>query len=236
MTNQQHQFLKGIQSTLAFQTGVIPFGLLYATLATAAGFSWWLVMLFSVVVFAGSSQLVFIDLLSHLGSPLQAVFGANIVNMRHLIYGAALSQELSRRWRIVLAYLLTDQLYAITQTQKTVITKIPAELRQWFYLGSGLSTWFFWQVSSALGIFFGRMIPVKWNLDFAIPLMFMPMLFKVCKNKYSYYTAGFAVVFVGLLHKIPYGLGLMVAILLASLLGTFLEDRNKDKMPSRTES
>ena len=239
MTSQQQQFIKGVQSTLAFQTGVIPFGLLYATLATTAGFPWWLVMLFSVVVFAGSSQLVFIDLLAHLGSPLQAVLGSNIFNMRHLIYSAAISQEFSpfpRRWKIILGYLLTDQLYAITETHKTEIARIPLDVRRWFYLGSGLSTWTFWQLSSALGIFFGRLVPATWNLDFAIPLMFLPMLFKVCKNKFSYYTASFSVLFVCLFQKIPYGLGLMLAIVLASLLGTYLENKTKNESSPMSET
>ena len=235
MMEKYRIFIKGVQTTLAFQTGVIPFGLLYATLATSAGFPWWLVMLFSVVVFAGSSQLVFIDLLAHLGSPLQAVLGSNIVNMRHLIYSAAISQEFSqfsRQWKMILGYLLTDQLYAISETHKAQIAKIPLDLRRWFFLGSGLSTWAFWQFSSALGIFFGRLVPADWNLDFAIPLMFMPMLFKVCKSKFSYYTAGCAVVFVFLFQKIPYGLGLMLAIVLASLLGTYFENKmNISKKP-----
>lgn len=228
MIDARKIFIQGCKITLPFQTGVIPFGLLYATLATKAGFPWWLVIVFSMVVFAGSSQLVFIDLLSTIGSPLQALLGSNFVNMRHLIYSAGISKDfshLSTRWKITLSYLLTDQLYAIVETRKSDIEKIPLESRRWYYLGSGFLTWSTWQLSSGLGIFFGRLIPGSWNLDFAIPLMFMPLLFKVCKNKFSYITAILAVVFIVVFQKIPFGLGLFSAIICASLIGYVLEKR-----------
>lgn len=228
MKSPRQIFLKGCQSTLPFQTGVIPFGLLYATLATKAGFPWWLVLVFSIVVFAGSSQLVFINLLMTLGSPFQALLGSNFVNMRHLIYSAAVSREFShfsRSWQIILGYLLTDQLYAVTETRKDITQRMTMDLRKWFYLGSGLSTWLSWQLSSILGIYFGRLIPSSWNLDFSIPLMFMPLMFKVCKDKYSYITAAFAAILVFAFQKIPYGLGLCLAIVCASLLGLRLEKR-----------
>lgn len=228
MINARKIFFQGCKITVPFQTGVIPFGLLYATLATKAGFPWWLVLVFSMVVFAGSSQLVFIDLLATIGSPFQALLGSNFVNMRHLIYSAGISKDFSHLttpWKLTLSYLLTDQLYAIVETRKSEIAKIPLDLQQWYYLGSGLCTWSVWQLSSGLGIFFGRLIPSSWNLDFAIPLMFMPLLFKVCKNKFSYVTAVLAVVFVLLFQKIPYGLGLFSAIVCASSIGYFLEKR-----------
>ena len=233
MNTARQIFLKGCQSTIPFQTGVVPFGLLYATLATKAGFPWWLVVVFSVVVFAGSSQLVFINLLMTLGSPFQAVLGSNFVNMRHLIYSAAVSKEFShfsRRWQIVLGYLLTDQLYAVAETCKELTDQIPIDLRKWYFFGSGVSTWLSWQLSSALGIYFGRMIPVDWNLDFSIPLMFMPLMFKVCKEKYSYITAALAAVMVLVFQKIPYGLGLCLAIVGASFVGLYLEKRTEKRV------
>ncbi|MBX3042057.1 MAG: AzlC family ABC transporter permease, partial [Bdellovibrionaceae bacterium] len=82
MTSQLRVFLFGFRKTLPFQSGVIPFGLLYATLAGAVGFPWWITFMLSIVVFGGSSQLVFVDLMQTLASPLQATLGSNIVNAR----------------------------------------------------------------------------------------------------------------------------------------------------------
>lgn len=228
MSDQYRLFLSGFRKTLPFQTGVIPFGMLYATLAVSAGFQWWLVLLFSMVVFAGASQLVFVNLFMHIGSPFQAVLGANVVNLRHMIYSAGVSPRFfgfPLRWRLLLSYLLTDQLYAFAVGRQKEIDQIPAHLQPWFFFGSGFCTWVFWLLSTAAGIFFGQLLPKSLNLEFAIPLMFMPMLFQVCKNRFAYITAVLSVLFVFLFQKIPFGLGVFFAILCASLLGFFLQKR-----------
>lgn len=222
MLSKRSLLWKGFLRTLPYQGGVIPFGILYATIATSVGFPWWLVQLFSLVVFGGSSQLVFIDLYAHAGSVLQAVLGSNIVNARHFIYSAGVSRDFSqfpKKWRIILSYWLTDQLYAISLAHKQEIEEIPSGSRQWFFLGSALGTWFFWFGASFVGIFFGQLIPPSWNLSFSIPLMFMPLVISVCKDRYGVITVVLAVLLTILFQKFPLGLGVVFSILLACMLG-----------------
>lgn len=217
---------KGFLRTLPFQGGVIPFGILYATIATSVGFPWWLVQLFSVIVYGGSSQLVFIDLYSHAGSVFQAVLGSNIVNARHFIYSAGVSRQFSdfpKKWRIILSYWLTDQLYAISISRREEINAILPGLRQWYFLGSAIGTWFFWFGSSFVGIFFGQLIPPSWNLSFAIPLMFMPLVISVCKSKFAIVTVVLSALFVIIFHQLPLGLGVVAAILLSSFFGYLIQ-------------
>lgn len=232
MNQKSQAFILGVRKTLPYQGGVIPFGLLYATLAINAGFDAWIVILFSMVVFAGSSQLVFIDLYTHLLSSFQAVIGSNIVNARHLIYSAGVSKELSnfsKKWQLILSYLLTDQLFAISAERRQDFEKVPFEIRPWIYFGSGFCTWFFWNVSTAVGIFFGQLIPASWNLSFSIPLMFMPLIFSVSKSKYAYLTCLLAVFLVFALQKLPFGLGVFFAILCAALIGFFVQTQLEKK-------
>ncbi|MFN8945150.1 MAG: AzlC family ABC transporter permease [Pseudobdellovibrionaceae bacterium] len=220
----------GFKKTLPFQTGVIPFGVLYATLAINFGFEPWLVLFLSILVFGGSSQLVFIDLMSKLGSPFQAVLGANIVNARHLIYSAAVSKEFSKfsnKWKLILAYLLTDQLYAVFQKENESLKALNPLLKPWFYFGSGICTWILWIFSSGLGIFFGQIIPDSWNLSFSIPLMFMPLIFILAKKKADYFVALVAASLTIAFHSFPYGLGVFFAIVIASLLGYFIFKENQ---------
>ncbi|HRO66854.1 MAG TPA: AzlC family ABC transporter permease [Pseudobdellovibrionaceae bacterium] len=228
MTSQLRVFLFGFRKTLPFQSGVVPFGLLYATLAGTVGFSWWVTMLLSVVVFGGSSQLVFVDLMQTLFSPLQATLGANIVNARHLIYSAGVSRRyagFSRGWQLFLCYLLTDQLFAVSESEKEQVDRMPQELVPWFYFGSGFCTWIFWVIATAVGIVFGHIIPTSWNLGFSIPLLFMPLVFSVAKTRAAAVSCVLAVLFVFLLQKLPFGLGVLAAILIASALGYLLRNR-----------
>lgn len=232
MSDRSKLFLHGFRHTLPLITGVVPFGVLYATIAGAAGFPWWLTILFSVVVFGGSSQLVFIDLLRHLGSPFQAALGANIVNARHLIYSAGVSRRVSHfslSWRLVLSYLLTDQLFAVSESHEKLINSLPKHLAPWYYFGSGICTWIFWVLSTALGILFGRFVPESWNLGFSIPLIFMPLVFSVAKNRHAYLACACALAFVYLFKGIPYGLGVLLAIVLSSLVGFLAERGPKER-------
>lgn len=228
-------FWSGFVKTLPYQGGVIPFGVLYATIATNQGFPWWLVQLFSLIVFGGSSQLMFIDLLNQLGSPYQAVLGSNIVNARHFIYSAGVSrtfQDFPLRWKILLSYWLTDQLYAISIAFKDEIKSYPKNIKHWFFIGSAVVTSTTWFASSGLGILFGQLIPESWNLSFSIPLMFMPLVCTVCRDRFAWMTALLSASFIVLLQKMPLGLGVLFSILLATTMGYWIERKFKRKIRS----
>lgn len=215
-------FLLGFKSTLPLIAGVLPFGMLYATLANSVGFPPWLIVFISIVVFGGSSQLVFIDLFQTLSSTFQAVLGSNIVNARHLIYSAGVSSHFSSynlKWRLLLSYLLTDQLYAISETHKKTIDSYSIQIQPWFYFGSGFCTWSSWVLATIAGIIFGQAVPSDWNLAFSIPLMFLPLIFMTSRNLAAFATCLFSVGFVVLFFKVPFGLGVLLAILLSSFFG-----------------
>ena len=52
-------------------------------------------------------------------------------------------------------------------------------------LGSGLTLFFTWQVSTLIGIFFGKAIPHYLNLEFIIPLSFIAIIIPMLKKKYD---------------------------------------------------
>lgn len=221
-------FRSGFIKTLPYQTGVVPFGILYATLASSFGFPGWLVLFFSVVVFGGSSQLVFIDLVQKMSSPFFAVIGSNIINARHMIYSAAVSAEFKKyslRWKLLLAYLMTDQIYALYQREQDHLSLINETEKPWFFFGSGFCTWIFWFASCGIGILFGKIVPDSWNLGFSIPLMFMPLVFMMTKTRTDYLVVISAAVLTTLLQPLPYGLGVLFSILGASILGHYVYAR-----------
>src|SRR5690606_20428358 len=99
---------------------------------------------------------------------LVIVFTIAIVNLRHALYSASVSpytRKLSHFWKWILAYLLTDEAYAVTITHYQ--QEGDDSEKHWFFLGSGLALWTTWQLSTAVGIFLGAQIPASWSLDFA---------------------------------------------------------------------
>src|SRR5690606_14236610 len=74
----------------------------------------------STLVFAGASQLAAADVLIDGGAALVAVVAACTINLRLLLYSASLAPYLVHvplRRRLFLAYVLTDQAYAVAITR-----------------------------------------------------------------------------------------------------------------------
>jgi len=97
--------------------GVAPFGLVAGATPVTHGMTWDVAVGFSVVVFAGASQLVALDVLAGGGSVLVAVVAACAINLRMVLYSASLAPYLSRTSmvrRLAMSYLLTDQVYALS--------------------------------------------------------------------------------------------------------------------------
>ena len=221
------EFLAGCRDEAPLQLGVIPVGMLYGIGAVAAGMPVWLAQLTSMVVFAGAAQLVIVQMLSAAAGALPIGLTAALLNLRHLLYSASVAghvRHLPRRWRVVLAYLLTDEAYAVAilrYTRPAAEDQEQAEpdLRHWYFLGCGLTLWGCWQLSTALGIAFGARIPPEWDIDFAVPLTFIALLTLLVKERAGQAAALVAALAVLALAALPFRLGLVLAIVLGLLAG-----------------
>jgi predicted branched-subunit amino acid permease len=91
--------------------------MIYGVLARSAGLPAGLAQAISAIIFAGSAQFITIQLVASSTPLLPIVVTAIVVNLRHALYSASLApfvQPLPRRWKLLLAYLLTDEAYAVT--------------------------------------------------------------------------------------------------------------------------
>ena len=227
MGRRVDEFLAGCRDEAPLQLGVIPFGMLYGIGALAAGMPVWLAQLTSMLVFAGAAQLVIVQMLAAAAGALPIGLTAVLLNLRHMLYSASVAEHvrhLPRRWRVVLAYLLTDEAYAVAllrYTRPAAADQEQAEpdLRHWYFLGCGLTLWGCWQLSTALGIAFGARIPPEWDIDFAVPLTFIALLTLLVKERAGQAAALVAALAVLALAALPFRLGLVLAIVLGLLAG-----------------
>ena len=219
------EFRLGIRDELPILVGVVPFGLIYGISALAAGIPPASAQAMSSVVFAGSAQLVLVQLVQA-DAPLVVMLATGfVVNLRHALYSASLSPHTSRLslgWKVILSYLLTDEAYAVTITHYSRPDDDPTH-KHWYFLGAGLTLWTGWQISTAIGIFFGAQVPPAWGLEFTLPLIFIALVVPALKDRgavLAAIAAGFtAVVAAGL----PYKLGLLTAALVGILVGLWSE-------------
>lgn len=230
MGRRVDEFLAGCLDEAPLQLGVIPFGMLYGIGALAVGMPVWLAQLTSMLVFAGAAQLVIVQMLGAAAGALPMGLTAVLLNLRHMLYSASVAEHvrhLPRRWRVVLAYLLTDEAYAVAILRYARPAGPGPDLRHWYFLGCGLTLWGCWQLSTALGIAFGARIPPEWDIDFAVPLTFIALLTLLVKERAGQAAALVAALAVLALAALPYRLGLVLAIVLGLLAGAAVARRGE---------
>jgi predicted branched-subunit amino acid permease len=146
-----------------------------------------------------------------------------IVNLRHALYSISIAPHLFRLprfWKAVLAYLLTDEAYAMAIQNYENERK---NHKHWFFLGAGLALWTTWQVSTAAGILLGAVVPSEWSLDFALPLTFIAIVIPSLKDRAAVAVALTSGVLAVAVYHFPYKLGLMVAAFSGILVGLLIE-------------
>jgi len=176
-TSRSHEFWSGVRAELPLQLGVAPFGLVFGVLGLASGLTPLQTILLSSILFGGASQVVFAQLWGA-GVPAPVVGASvSVVNLRHVLYSASIAgylRALPLRWRVPLAYLLTDEAYAVTIDR--LRNDPPSPFQHYHLLGTGLTLWVCWQITTVTGVIFGATIPDSWSLSFAIPLTFIALV------------------------------------------------------------
>lgn len=220
------EFLGGARDQIPILLGVVPFGVIFGALAVSAGIPPFEAQSFSLFIFAGSAQFIAVSLITEAASPFLIILTILVVNLRHLLYSASLAPRvyhLSSHWKIPLSWLLTDEAFIVTSSR---YQKGNPECAHWYFLGTGLTLWAAWQMSTFLGIVLGGFIPPGIGLDFALPLTFMALILPTLTDRPTWAAACTAGTFSILLANLPFKLGLLVPAILGIGVGLGLEMRS----------
>lgn len=227
----RREFLAGVRAELPLLLGVVPFGLIFGVLGLAAGLPGWAVILSSSLIFGGSSQVVFAQLWGAGTPPPIAVATVGVVNLRHMLYSAAVAEYLRAlpwRWKILLAYLLTDEAFAAAIGRLRDGPATPH--RHWFLCGTGFTLWAGWQLATLGGVLLGAAIPARWSLDFSIALTFIALLVLSVHRRSDAWAAVAAAACVLPALVLPHKLGLLVAAGVGIAVGCAM--RRFDRSPA----
>jgi len=170
--------------------GIAPFGLVAGVAVAEAHLGVGVSIGLSSIVFAGASQLAMTHVLADGGSALVAVVAACTINLRMVLYSASLAPHLSNERmtrRLIAAYVLTDQAYAVSITRWG--DDDDPRLRFPYFVGAGFLLWGVWQISTLVGVLIGANVPEGLHLDFAIPLVFLVLLVPTITDRPSIVAA-----------------------------------------------
>ena len=165
MSKRSENFVKGFYDVLPLLLPVVPFGIIFGAIGVELGFGPYVTYATSIIIFSGASQIVFFQLLSNGASSLVAITSSSVISTRHLLYGAVVAQYLSKlsiTWKIFISYLLTDQAFAVSQ--EYFKKNKDDDFKHYHLLGSGLTLWVVWQITTIIGILLGSIVPDELGL------------------------------------------------------------------------
>jgi 4-azaleucine resistance transporter AzlC len=222
--NKTRWFLRSVQQTLPVILGYLPVGFAYGVLAQKSGLSAANTMLMSLIVFAGSAQLIAVGLLAAGIGPASVIITTFVVNLRHLLMSAALAPYLRSwtRWQqAVFAFQLTDETFALHSSRFA-----RGETGKTETLAINMIAQSAWLAGSFLGLCAGALIrdvkPI--GLDYALPAMFMVLLVWQLTSMTRWITAVLAgIISVGLSLAGFSQTNIILATVLAASLGLGVE-------------
>lgn len=166
----------------------------------------------SLLMFAGASQFVALELFRGGAGPLVVIATSLLINLRHLLMAASLRPDIGARplgQRLGVAYLLVDESFAMAASWYRRGGRALS-----YYVAFGLGMWLMWNGGTIVGVLAGPAVPDPrvLGLDFAIVATFIAIVVLGLRTPRDVAIAVLAAVAAGLLR----GLGLaVVAVVVA---------------------
>ncbi len=186
--SRQAAVLSGMRQALPIVLGYVPVAFAFGVLARKTGIPASGAVCMSLMVFAGSAQLITVSLLAGGASPATVVLTTFVVNLRHLLMSAALAPAL-RRWPRALQWLfafqLTDETFALHAGR---LPSAPGDRRpeppRAETLALNMTAQASWVLGTIIGVFGSELVadvrPL--GLDYALPAMFIALLLPYCRK------------------------------------------------------
>ncbi|XAH23219.1 AzlC family ABC transporter permease [Xylophilus sp. GW821-FHT01B05] len=218
------EFRQGAFDISGMSVGVGAWGLVTGVAMVKSGMPLGVAIFMSLVVYAGSAQLVVIPLMAA-GSPLWVVWlTALCVNLRFVIFSTMWRNyfgNLDRLRRCLIGYFSGDVVFVLFQRRFPEQRPAPEQLP--YFVGATTTTWLSWQVTSLLGMVLANEVPMHWGLGFAGVLALLGVLLSMLSDRIAWISAGVAGTAAVAAFALPLRLNILVGIAAAVAVGLVLE-------------
>lgn len=215
---------EGIKDGIPIIMGFIPIAMAFGILCKSAEISLVESLGFSMIVFAGASQFIAVNLLIAGASIGEIIITTLLVNFRHFLFAASLSSKITedtKEYVPLIAFGLTDEIFSVASLKDKELTKeymITLESCAYFSLAIG----------TVLGFVLGGILPdfVQLSMGIALYALFtailVPEMKKSVKVVQLLFLSGAINSFCLYVLKIPQGWSIIISIILVSLFGLFI--------------
>lgn len=222
--NSKSNWLKSISPAFPVVIGYLPIGFAYGVLAVNGGLSVFQTVLMSIIVYAGSAQLIAASLFAQSIQPFSIIATTFIVNLRHLLMSAALAPHM-QEWKnsqvALFSFELTDESFGVHSLRFERGENQPLST-----ITINMICQFSWVIGSLVGAVAGNLIEDvrPFALDYALPAMFIALLILQIKQRTHLWIA----IFSGIFSLVLWAAGatqwnVIIATIIGAALGAGLE-------------
>ncbi|GGJ72094.1 4-azaleucine resistance transporter AzlC [Anoxybacillus voinovskiensis] len=218
-TSKLTAFRQGAQAGISIAIGYMPIALTFGLLAKATGLTFLETVMMSMIVFAGASQYIALNLLSLGTGTFEIVLTTFVLNIRHFLMSASLNEkaESDELWKKALyAFGITDETFSVAATKEGNVNAA-------YMFGLIALSYGSWVVNSGIGHLIGASLPqsLQTSMSVALYAMFIGLLVpSLKKQRKTIWLAGLAAIInsVLLFFHMPKGWAIVVATLVSAVL------------------
>ncbi len=177
---QIRRFGQGVFDAIPIMIGYLPAAIAVGAAAAQLGFTPNESALWSLIMFSGANQVLFLSGLQSGTSLIVLIFLSCLASLRHLLYGLALRKYIQTRLslRLWFAYGLTDEVFAIASAATDETKRHAHGL---WYVGLGMSALGAWVIGTWIGAMIGASLSERSTsmanaLNFALPALFIALV------------------------------------------------------------
>lgn len=220
-------FVKGLKAGIPIGIGYLSVSFTFGIMAISLGFSWWQAVLISAFTLTSAGQLAAIGIMTVPFQYLSMLISQLTINLRYAFMSVSLTQKVSKDFKGIkrwfLGFFMTDEIFAVASSEKTVTTL--------YFLGLSVMPWLGWTFGTLAGSLMGSILPDLFvaSLSIAIYGMFLAIIIPPAKRSRPILAVILAAAllhcalrFLPILKEIPSGIAISLAAILSALLGAAL--------------
>lgn len=235
-SSPKNRTLAATLAILPLSISVTPWGILCGTLSIEVGLSGFQAQLMSLLIFAGAAQLSGIAIFGAGGSWITLINSTSMITAQHLLYSAsykAVIRSLPLYKRLLFAFVLTDELFLIAQTEQLKSNRFD----YMFAVTAGLVFYVTWNIATFIGIVSARFLTDIETLgfDFTIAATFIVMVIPMIKNKALVIAVVMSAIAAYVFAYFEVGNGLIFSALIGMVVGAIFSNSKEDNVNDKRE-
>jgi 4-azaleucine resistance transporter AzlC len=173
-------FARAFKYSIPVMLGYIAIGMAFGLMLVGKSYPWWLALIMSVVMYAGSGQYLAVALFASGASLPEAMLAQFVLNARHIAYGSAMLKIYNEAgfYKPYLIFSLTDETFALLSSLPARDAEVEsAQERAKFMFYVSLLDQIYWVAGSLIGALAGAVIPFDFEgVEFALSALFIVLL------------------------------------------------------------